>query len=126
MRAHLDTHVAIWLVMGAKKRLRGVERSLRRAALFVSPVVVVEMEFLREIGRINEPVEKIMEILTEDHGVQQARGELADVGREARLLGWTRDPFDRFIVAYAIADGATLFTADATIREHCPLARWDE
>jgi hypothetical protein len=59
LRAQLDTHVAIWLVMGAKKRLRGVERSLRRAALFVSPVVVAEMEFLREIGRINEPVEKI-------------------------------------------------------------------
>lgn len=125
MRAHLDTHVAIWLVMGQKRRMRGVERILRNAALFVSPVVVVEMELLREIGRIREPVEKVIDILVEDHGVQQAGGDIAVVGREARLLGWTRDPFDRFIVAHAIADGATLLTADATIREHCPLARWD-
>ena len=125
MRAHLDTHVAIWLVAGEKRRLRGVERSLRGASLFVSPIAVVELELLREIGRIREPVEKILEILSDDHGVQQASGDLADIGREARLLGWTRDPFDRLLVAHAFADRATLLTANATIRQHFSMARWD-
>jgi hypothetical protein len=69
-----------------------VERSLRTAALFVSPVVVVEMEFLCEIGRIREPVEKVFGILTEDHGVQQAGGDIALVDRDGRLREVVRAP----------------------------------
>lgn len=98
---------------------------LRRARLLVSPVVVVEMEILREIGRIRSPVDEILTILREDHGVVDASGTIADIAGAARALGWTRDPFDRFIVAHAIASQATLLTADVTILEHCASARWD-
>jgi PIN domain nuclease of toxin-antitoxin system len=43
----------------------------------------------------------------------------------AATLGWTRDPFDRVIVAHALADDLPLLTRDERIRRHCPLARWD-
>ena len=33
----------------------------------------------------------------------------------ARTFAWTRDPFDRLIVANAIADGVKLLTADEII-----------
>ena len=125
MKAHLDTHVAIWMVAGDKRRLRPVERHLRTASLRISPITVVEMELLREMGRIREPVDKVLEILATDHGVEEAGGDMRDVARQARLLAWTRDPFDRLIVAHAIADHATLLTADDTIRASCPIARWD-
>jgi PIN domain nuclease of toxin-antitoxin system len=46
------------------------------------------------------------------------------VGRHARSLFWTKDPFDRLIVAHALAADAILLTADGTIREHCPQASW--
>jgi PIN domain nuclease of toxin-antitoxin system len=42
----------------------------------------------------------------------------------ARGFAWTRDPFDRLIVANAIAGGARLITADATILEHFKDAVW--
>ena len=122
MNAHLDTHVALWMAAGDAKRLRPVASKLRRARLLVSPVVVVEMEILHEIGRIRSPVDEILTILREDHGVVDASGTIADI---ARALGWTGDPFDRFIVAHAIASQATLLTADVTILEHCACARWD-
>jgi PIN domain nuclease of toxin-antitoxin system len=121
---HLDTHVAVWLAAGDTRRLRPVASRLRRGPLFVSPVVVVELELLREIGRIREPVDEVLDVLAE-HGVVVAPGELRDVGEEARTLGWTRDPFDRLIVAHASASRATLLTADETIRKHFPRARWD-
>jgi len=124
MNVHLDTHVALWIAAGDAKRLRPVASKLRRARLVVSPVVVVEMEVLREIGRIRSPVEDILTILREDHGVADASGSIADIAGAARPLGWTRDPFDRFIVAHAVADHATLLTADVTILEHCASARW--
>lgn len=125
VNAHLDTHVALWLVAGETRRLRPIRTHLTRATLFVSPFAVVEMEILREIGRIREPVAAILDILRDDHGVAEARGDLHDIAGRARLLAWTRDPFDRFIVAHALAAGATLLTADDTIRAQCPRARWD-
>ena len=42
----------------------------------------------------------------------------------ARALHWTRDPFDRVIVAQALAVDAHLVTADTNIRDHVALAVW--
>jgi PIN domain nuclease of toxin-antitoxin system len=44
---------------------------------------------------------------------------------EALRCGWTRDPFDRLIVAQAKAnDGAGLVMADTVIRKHYAGAVW--
>ena len=125
MNVHLDTHVALWIVAGERRRLRAAEVHLRRGHLFVSPIVLVEMEILREIGRIRESVDTGVDILRTDHGVEDAAADAREIGRYARLLGWTRDPFDRLIVAHALACSATLLTADDTIRRNCSQARWD-
>jgi PIN domain nuclease of toxin-antitoxin system len=120
---HLDTHVAIWLAAGEKRRLAPIRARLR-GTVHVSPIVVVEMEVLREIGRIREPVADVMDILCGDHGIEEAPGDIKEIGSHARLFGWTRDPFDRLIVAHASASNASLLTADTTILEHFPDARW--
>ncbi|MGB0679193.1 MAG: PIN domain-containing protein [Polyangiales bacterium] len=39
-------------------------------------------------------------------------------------ITWTRDPFDRLIVAHAMAADARLITCDATLREHSKIALW--
>jgi PIN domain nuclease of toxin-antitoxin system len=124
VNVHLDTHVALWIAAGERRRLLPVQKRLRRASLFLSPVVIVEMEVLREIGRIRSHVVEVLDILTNDHGVEEAGCDLREIGGYARLLGWTRDPFDRFIVAHAQASRATLLTADETILEHFGDARW--
>lgn len=124
MKVHLDTHVAVWLAAGEKRRLKSVEARLRRGSLFLSPVALLEMEFLHEIGRIKTPIADVWEVLSEDYGISEATGEVQLLGRQARLLGWTRDPFDRLIVAHALADDAILLSADETIRKHCPRAQW--
>ncbi len=87
---------------------------------------MVEMEILHEIGRIRAPVTDVMEILTDDYGIFEASGDLREIGARARSLGWTRDPFDRFIVAHAEVSRATLLTADDTILEHFVDARWED
>lgn len=124
MNYHLDTHVALWMVAGERRRLRPVEKELSHGSLFISPVAIVEMQLLHEIGRIRERVETVLELLLEDHGVEEAPGDLRQIGRQARALAWTRDPFDRLIVAHALAHGSVILTADETIRAHCPRARW--
>lgn len=42
----------------------------------------------------------------------------------AEHIAWTRDPFDRLIVAYASLAQASLVTADHLIREHFSAAVW--
>jgi PIN domain nuclease of toxin-antitoxin system len=125
MNVHLDTHAAIWIASGDKRRLKPIQARLQRSTVFLSPVALLEMELLHEIGRLRAPVTDIWEMLVEDHGIQEAGGSLSDVGRQARLLSWTRDPFDRLIVAHALGSNAVLLSADVQIREHCKQARWD-
>ncbi len=42
----------------------------------------------------------------------------------AQRQAWTRDPFDRLIVAQASLAAAPLLTKDRTIREHYAKAAW--
>lgn len=121
---HLDTHVAVWMVAGERRRLRPIGKELRTGALFISSFAIVELELLHEVGRIRAPVEDVLEILFEDHQVEEAPGDTREIGRHARTLGWARDPFDRLIVAHALAQGSMILTADETILAHCRRARW--
>lgn len=121
---HLDTHVAVWLWAGDRVRLRPVWSSLQRSELALSPAAVLELGFLFEIGRITEPASRVMRELIDDVGVQVSVAPFGSVVQEALALTWTRDPFDRLVVAQARADGAKLLTRDTTILANCSWARW--
>ena len=122
---HLDTHVALWMAAGdARRRLKPIEAMLRKGRLYLSPLAILELQFLFELGRLGTRVEEEVGVLFEDHGVEEAPGDLREIGRQVQGLTWTRDPFDRLIVAHAIAHGSVLLTADETILAHCPRARW--
>jgi len=121
---HLDTHVAIWLAAGQSKLLRPVSALLRRETLCVSPVVLVEIGMLFEIGRIRHSAETVFRLLQSEHGVERVHGDLERIGDMALRLGWTRDPFDRLVVAHALEVGAELLTKDQTILNNFPSARW--
>lgn len=63
--------------------------------------------------------------LRQSIGLEIANVSLAELTDTAIGLSWTRDPFDRLIAAHAIVADAPLVTADRTILENLPLARWD-
>lgn len=125
MRYHLDTHVALWMAAGdARRRLKPIEAMLRKGPLYLSPLAILELQFLFEVGRLGARAEEVVGVLLEDHGVEEAPGDLREIGRQAQGLTWSRDPFDRLIVAHAIAHGSVLLTADQAILSHCARARW--
>lgn len=121
---HLDTHVATWLWAGDRRRLRPVWKTLRRSELAISPAAVLELGFLFEIGRIQEPAPRVVEALVGEAGLHVSAAPLSRIVDEALSLAWTRDPFDRLIVANARVEGATLLTRDGAILDSCPWARW--
>lgn len=122
---HLDTHVVAWLYAGAVERIPpGVLRRIDQGALGISPMVELELQYLYEIGRTRSPGREVVADLAMRIGLTRSELAFVDVVERAASLGWTRDPFDRIIVATAIADGCGLITCDERIRANFMGAWW--
>ena len=125
MSAYLDTHVALWLYAGQVERIsRRAAELINRERIGVSPVVLLELQYLREIGRVTAAPRTIAADLGRRLGLTVEDRPLAAVAERALDLGWTRDVFDRLIVAQAALDRAALVTTDRLIRSHYPQAVW--
>jgi PIN domain nuclease of toxin-antitoxin system len=122
---YLDTHVVLWLYGGSVKLLSPHAKSLiEKEDLCVSPLVELELHYLSEIGRLVVAPSVILESLSEEIGLQVRSCDLTGLVRAAILETWTRDPFDRMIVAQSKLERCLLLTRDRTIRKHAPNARW--
>ena len=122
---HLDTHVVCWLYEGRVEMLSAPARSaLESGRLAISPIVDLELQFLYEIGRIVKGPAAVLPALGRELGLQVSESSFASVVAAARELTWTRDPFDRLIVAEAAIVGARLVSKDRLIRRHFEASIW--
>ena len=125
MSAYLDTHVALWLYAGETGRIsKRAATLINRESMLASPIVLLELEYLREVGRVAATPQAVIAELKRRVGLAIPNRSLEAVAEQALDLNWTRDVFDRLIVAQAALDGAALVTTDRTIRKHYPKAVW--
>lgn len=109
----LDTHIAVALYEGRTAGLgAAAKRAIDRSPVSISPAVLLEIELLHEIRRLRVGAGPISQHLGDRLGIRVAGDRFADVAAEALALGFTRDPFDRLIVAHAALAGASLVTQD--------------
>jgi PIN domain nuclease of toxin-antitoxin system len=87
-------------------------------------MVLLELDMLFEIGRIPDDTATIVAALSRTLPLSISEAPFPRIIELARSFAWTRDPFDRLIVANAMADGARLVTADATILANFKDAVW--
>ncbi|MGH8489165.1 MAG: type II toxin-antitoxin system VapC family toxin [Gammaproteobacteria bacterium] len=121
---YLDTHIVCWLYEGRGDLIsEPAATAIERARLRVSPIVDMELQYLCEIGRLAKGPAVILPALAHELGLEVGIEPFAKVVIEARKLRWTRDPFDRLIVAETVLTKAALVTKDRS-REHCPAAVW--
>ena len=121
---HVDTHVAIWTHAGRSRLSATARRLLLREPCKVSPAALLEIEILFELRRLASNAADILAALTREIDLSVATTPFIDIVETARTFAWARDPFDRLIVANAIADGAQLITADETILANFKDAVW--
>jgi PIN domain nuclease of toxin-antitoxin system len=121
---YLDTHAVAALYQGdlslfspAALRVIDEEDDLR-----ISPMVLLELEYLHEIKRIKVPARRIVDSLAAEIGLKICNASFPDVARKALEERWTRDPFDRIIVAQARLHAARLVTKDRLLRSRYPHA----
>ncbi len=126
MWVHLDTHVVLYIARQETHRIpTKAQNMLSRARPLVSPMVLLELSLLHQVGKISQSGPAIREHLRQhiDLGVSSSSFERAAL--IAAGLEWTRDPFDRLIAATAMADDVPLLTRDRNLLKHCPIAVWD-
>jgi PIN domain nuclease of toxin-antitoxin system len=114
----------VWLYEGAGKLSRAALDRVRDDALFISPAVILELQFLYEIRRLSLTGPKLVAALADDIGLGVCQLEFQSVVDSALNQSWIRDPFDRLIVAHAAANDAPLITKDEKIRRHYKRAVW--
>jgi len=121
----LDTHVLVWLYLPRLDLLgQQAVRLINREDLAVSPVVLLELEYLHEIGRLVVHGGEVVEELGQRLGLAVSSMSFESVVRHAVKQTWTRDPFDRIIVGQAAATKKRLVTRDKTIRDNYSRAVW--
>lgn len=121
----LDTHVVVWLYRGQKDVFsEKALQLLQREELLISPVVQLELQYLYEVGKITKKSEAIIDELEKNAGIRIAEENWGEIVRRSIDLSWTRDPFDRLIVAHAAFSEETLLTKDTLLLKHYTYAVW--
>jgi PIN domain nuclease of toxin-antitoxin system len=123
---YLDTHVAAWIMQGDRSR---ISASAQRALdlddeVLLSPIALLELEYLYDIGRMKQSARDMVEGAGAQLGLRVCNYPFDLVIQHALAEKWTRDLFDRIIVAHARARKAPLITKDELIRRHYDGAVW--
>lgn len=124
MRILLDTHVLLWALTDSDRLsddVRAIVRSPENDVLF-SAASIWELAIKVQIGRLGlgmQPEEVRTAALDAGFAELAIRGDVA--ARVSLLPMHHRDPFDRLLVAQALAEPARLYTADAILARYSDL-----
>lgn len=113
MRLLLDTHVAIWWDLGVPLAPRA-DRAIREAAeVYVSAASGWEIAIKASIGKLRTT--RTLAALAADSGFTELPVTLRHAEGVRALPSLHGDPFDRLLVAQAVAEGLTLVTRDPAV-----------
>lgn len=114
----LDTHVVVWLYEGAAERFsKRAKKVIEDSTLWVSPMSLLEIDCLHECKKISCSSHVIQKDLNDRIDLNIANDSFTEIVQEATGLRWTREPFDRLIVAHASLRQASLLTKDSLIKK---------
>ncbi|MEH0974180.1 type II toxin-antitoxin system VapC family toxin [Micromonospora sp. CPCC 205546] len=110
----LDTHVALWAITGdATLSQDFLDRLRHDPDIFLSPVSLWEITIKQTTGKLVGPADLAERV--RDMGFRELPVTHAHAIAAGRLPSHHRDPFDRMLVAQAVAEGLALATRDASI-----------
>lgn len=117
MRCLLDTHVVLWQLAGERTLSTDATDAIRDAdLLYVSTVSFAEIGIKASLGKLDVPDGLVDAVLAgglrllpldAEHGLTVARLPLIH-----------RDPFDRLLIAQAMAEDLVFITADRRVPEY--------
>ena len=116
-RALLDTHFVLWIALGSS-RVEEFPWLYLYHPWTVSPVSMLEIQLLAEIGRIEVESRELAARIAGDGRFLLDEVPLSTLVHYAFDLTWTRDPFDRLLAAHSAARRLPLCTVDRKLQTH--------
>jgi len=113
----LDTNALLWLLVG-HPRAGPLQEAAGR--LYLSPVSLLELKFLLEAGKLSATAAEPLSVVAADPRWQLDSPSADSLFASALPLEWTRDPFDRLLVAHAHCRRWKLATGDRRILAALP------
>jgi PIN domain nuclease of toxin-antitoxin system len=110
----LDTNALIWLL----QRHHRAEALQSRARLHVSPASMLELQLLIACGKLRMRGQKTAASVTDDPRCTLDEPPAGAWFEQAAEVAWTRDPFDRLLVAHARLRRWKLATGDSVVIDH--------
>ena len=115
----LDTHVLIWLATALTQLTKTAKSAIRFHAseLHVSAISALEISLLTKCGKLKwgkRPLSRFDRAL-KHHGVKEVPINSQLAWKSGQLPVIHRDPFDRIIIATALAHGMTILTKNRSI-----------
>ena len=107
----LDTNALIWVDAGHPRSRALVAR---RDRLYVSPASILELQLLQESGKLRLRHASAEWVLEDDRWLLDEPPAGSWFLRAAEV-GWTRDPFDRLLVAQSRLESLRLLTDDKIV-----------
>lgn len=122
---YLDTHIVVWLYTGHVAQFsQNTKALMNQQDLYISPIVRLELQYLFEIQRLTADADTVITDLQMRVGLTICSKEWNRIISQAMTTSWTRDPFDRLIVAHAALQDNLLVSKDQNILNHYQYARW--
>jgi PIN domain nuclease of toxin-antitoxin system len=121
MRLLLDRHAFLWAVAGSPL-LKSPARRVIEAAdqVYVSAASIWEIAIKARLGKIDADPDLLVAAIG-DSGFEELPVRAVHAAAGARLAPLHGDPFDRLLVAQAIAEPLKLLTADAMLARYSDL-----
>jgi PIN domain nuclease of toxin-antitoxin system len=120
VRVLLDTHIALWAVVGSRRLAPEAKAAILGAdEVWVSAASVWEIAIKHGLGRGDMPISSAMAwqaFVDAGYGLLAVRPEHALAVE--RLAPIHNDPFDRMLVAQAFVEPLTLITRDALVASY--------
>ena len=118
MRLLLDTHVFLWAVAGSPL-LRPAARRLIEGAdeVYVSAASIWEVAIKARLGKMEADPQEVAAAI-DASGFLELPVSAAHAAGVARLDLHHHDPFDRLLVAQALAEPLKLLTADEVLAKY--------
>ncbi|MGY1633451.1 type II toxin-antitoxin system VapC family toxin [Geodermatophilus sp. SYSU D01186] len=125
MRFLLDTHVVMWAA-ATPERLGAAEELLADAdQRMLSAVSIWELAIKQRLGKLSlgDDVRRWSRRVTRELGLDSLPVTAEHAAAVEHLPDVHRDPFDRLLVAQAVAEDAVLLTADARLTGYGDVVR---
>jgi len=121
VRLLLDTHIFLWSVTGNALLKPATRRFMESAdQVYVSAVSIWEIAIKARLGKIEADPDELVAAI-DASGFTELPIRAAHAAGVARLALLHNDPFDRLLVAQAVAEPLKLLTADAALAAYSDL-----